>query len=49
MGPWKTSVVASFYTFEETEIFPYHSGRGEKRFLVRQTFDILVSGSYRVA
>ena len=38
----------SSYAFAETEIFPFRSGRGKKRFLVRQTFDIPVSGTYRV-
>ena len=50
MGPRETSVVASSYIFEEAEIFfTYRSGRGKKRFLVRQNLDIPVSGSYRVA
>ena len=44
MGSWETSVNASSYDFAKTDIFPFCSGRGKKRFLVRQFLDIPYSG-----
>jgi hypothetical protein len=44
MGSWETSVIASSYDFAKTDIFPFRSGRGKKRFLVRQSLDNPDSG-----
>ena len=44
----KRPLMPSSYNLAATEIFSFHSGRGKKRFLVRQTFDISVPGTYRV-
>jgi hypothetical protein len=44
----KRSLMHSSYAFAETEVFPFRSGRGKKRFLVLQAFDIPFSGTYRV-
>ena len=48
MDLWETSVDAQFLRLAETEIYPFRSGRGKKRFLVRQISDIPFSGTYNV-
>jgi hypothetical protein len=44
----KRLLMPSSYTLAETEKNFFCSGRGKKRILVRQTFDIPVPGTYRV-
>jgi hypothetical protein len=39
----KRPLIPSSFSFAETELFRFRSGRGKKRFLVRQTFDISAS------
>ena len=48
MGLWETSVGPQFLRLAETEIYPFRSRRGKKRFLVRQISDIPFSGTYHV-
>jgi hypothetical protein len=44
----KRPSIPNSYAFKETEMFHFRSWSGKKRILVRQTFDISISGTHRV-